>query len=160
MKKILSIICTFVLLVSLSACESKNGNANGNSSVNEFKESCTFVTYDELARNTGALRGSHIAITGKVFQVTESWGSRIYMVNMSTGTNYGQHVFVTSSNKDSIVLENDYVTIYGIAAGTQTYVTVLGAQRTIPKVNAKYIILGHPSSSVPSYEETPVPVIP
>ena len=66
-----------------------------------------------------------------------------YMLDMNTGWDFSQHVFVTfPKDNGPTILENDRVTIYGEGAGTQSYTTVLGAQRTIPKVEGAYVTLG------------------
>lgn len=42
---------------------------------------------------------------------------------------------LTSSNTTGKrILENDYITIYGVSDGLYTYETVLGAQMTVPNV--------------------------
>ena len=138
MKRILVAFYVFVLSFSLVACGQQ---AISGQDITAYQNSCVEVSYDTLARNIDSMKCERVKITGKVFQITETAFNRIYMVDMSTGMSYGQHVFVTipKNYASSIVIENDKVIVYGEVAGTQTYTTVLGAQRTIPKIEAIYV---------------------
>ena len=140
MKRIAALICAFVLVLSLAAC---GGPSRPSMSFDEYKAVCTPVDFETLARNTDAFRGAYISVSGRVFQVMDYGSYYIYMLDMSTGWDFLQHVFVTfPKNSGPTILEDDDVTIYGEGAGTQTYTTVLGAQRTIPTVEGAYITLG------------------
>lgn len=144
MKKLVSMLCAFMLVLSLTACG--GGSYTPEMGEAEYKAACTYVSYDNLARNPDGWRGTYVKIPGEVFQVIDNGGSCILMVNMKSSDPYSfevNHVYVTYTKKSSSdnFLENDDVMIYGKAMGTQTYTTVLGAQRTIPKVYAGYIDL-------------------
>ena len=43
------------------------------------------------------------------------------------------------SKDEAKILKDDIIMIYGECKGDYTYVTVLGAASTVPKINAKYI---------------------
>lgn len=144
MKKLVSMLCAFMLVLSLAACS--GGSYTPEMDEAEYKAACTSVSYDNLARDPDGWRGTYVKIPGTVFQVIENGDSCILMVNMKSSDPYSfevHHVYVTYTKKSSSdnFLENDDVMIYGKAMGTQTYTTVLGAQRTIPKVYAGYIEL-------------------
>ena len=55
---------------------------------------------------------------------------------------YGNVVYVSTGllkEDEPSLLEDDYVTIYGVGAGDYTYESVMGASITIPYINAYYI---------------------
>lgn len=144
MKKMVSMLCAFMLVLSLAACGGGSYTPEMNEA--EYKAACTSVSYDNLARDPDGWRGTYVKISGEVFQVIQNGNNYILMVDMDSSDPYSfesNHVYVTYTKKSSSdnFLEDDHVTIYGKAMGTQTYTTVLGAQRTIPKVYAGYIDL-------------------
>ena len=148
MKRIASMICAFVLALSLVACGG-SGVKSPTMSFQEYQTLCNPVSYDTLARNTEAFRNSYISVSGRVFQIIDNGSYYVYMLDMSTGWDFMQHVFVTfPKDGGPTVLENDRITIYGQGAGTQTYTTVLGAQRTIPKVAGAYITISAVANDV------------
>jgi hypothetical protein len=76
----------------------------------------------------------------------ESGDSITLRVNI-TKSKYGYYsdtVYVTytrkSENEDRI-LEDDIITIYGTLGGIETYISILGADVSLPKINAEYIEL-------------------
>lgn len=144
MKRILTAFCAFALSISLVSCSSVGTNTGENPpESDQWMNSCTEVDYDTLAHNVSGMKGQRVKITGKVFQVVNNPFSKAYMFDMrnpydTNNMNFMQHVYVTAS-KNTNLIENDQVTIYGTVEGTQTYTTVLGAQRTVPKVKAVYI---------------------
>lgn len=147
MKRIASLICAFALVLSLVACG--GGPSRPTMSFSEYAAICTPVNYETLARNTVAYDGAYISVHGRVFQVVDAGSYYVYMLDMNTGWDFSQHVYVTFPKGGVTILENDYVTIYGQGAGTQTYVTVLGAQRTIPKVEGAYITYSNSNTATP-----------
>lgn len=146
MKRVLTTICALVLSISLVACSSSGATNETEEDVAEreaWMNSCVEMDYDTLAHNASSMKGQRIKITGEVFQVMNNPFNKVYMLNMynvyiDSSGNFMQHVYVVASKKTNWI-EGDRITIYGTAEGTQTYTTVLGAQRTIPKVEAKYI---------------------
>lgn len=144
MKRILTALCAFVLSISLVSCTATGTVEEGElSERDEWMNSCTEVDYDTLAHNVNNMKGQRVKITGKIFQVVDNAFSKAYMFDMRNpydlnNMNFMQHVYVSAS-KNSNLIENDQITIYGTVEGTQTYTTVLGAQRTVPKVKMKYV---------------------
>ena len=132
----------FAFFVVLSFAVFCGGVGRPTMSLEEYKAVCVQVDYDTLARNTDSFRNTYISVSGKVFQVVDNGSYYVYMLDMSTGFEFSQHVFVTMPKGNGpTILENDHVTIYGQGAGTQTDTTVLGAQRTIRKVQGAYVTL-------------------
>ena len=144
MKRILTALCAFVLSISLVSCTATGTVEEGElSERDEWMNFCTEVDYDTLAHNVNNMKGQRVKITGKIFQVVDNAFSKAYMFDMRNpydlnNMNFMQHVYVSAS-KNSNLIENDQITIYGTVEGTQTYTTVLGAQRTVPKVKMKYV---------------------
>ena len=46
---------------------------------------------------------------------------------------------IFSDIKNSNLVEDDWVTVYGVTNGIYTYSTVLGASKSIPEISARYI---------------------
>lgn len=144
MKRLLTALCAFVLSISLVSCASSGTTGEGElSERDEWMNSCTEVDYDTLAHNVNNMKGQRVKITGKIFQVVNNAFSKAYMFDMrnpydTNNMNFMQHVYLTGS-KNSNLIENDQITVYGTVEGTQTYTTVLGAQRTVPKIKIKYV---------------------
>ena len=113
----------------------------------QFKNKCTKYTYEQLARNPESVKGDAVKLTGEVVQVvtkpTQSSSAYALRVNI-TNKGYGFYtdtVYVLYSQKpgESNILEDDKITIYGIANGEYTYTTVLGSSQTVPEIAAVYI---------------------
>ena len=105
----------------------------------DYKASCNSYSYEELARNPEAYKNKNIVLKGEVVQVIENGKKlelRIYMDGVFDDTIY---VTYTLKNGEERILEDDILNIYGSFEGLLTYETVLGANVTVPYVDAKYI---------------------
>ena len=103
------------------------------------------IDYKELLRNPEKHKGDRICFEGKITEVVdESKRSVTLRINV-TNNGYGiwdDDIYVTFEREDTgndRLLEDDIVKVYGEADGNKSYLTVLFAERTIPKVKAKYI---------------------
>lgn len=113
-----------------------------------YMSKCKSISYNELARNPKKYEGQLVKFTGEVIQVQEaqSWlYYNVYRIDV-TYQGYGYYddtVYVTYDGYDSEerILEDDIVTFYGEYKGLKTYETVMGANVTIPHVEAKYIVV-------------------
>lgn len=109
-----------------------------------YKESCEDIAYDDIARNPDDYTGRNIHFYGKVIQVQES-GNDVMLRVSTRDSGYGNWyedvvlVAYTRQDGESRILEDDFVDIYGICAGTTTYQSVLGGDITIPSMSAQYI---------------------
>ena len=118
---------------------------------NEFIAGCQVLTYEEIARNPDNYYGTKAAFTGEVVQVQEGILKNVVLrVNVTKQeyqyidtVTWKDTIYVEYKYKDgeSKILDDDIVTIYGTLKGSKTYTTVLGASVTIPRLDAKYIIL-------------------
>ena len=94
----------------------------------------TGITYDQLARTPDDYIGSKVMFYGKVIQVIES--DNKVQIRLAVDDNYDTVLLgeYESSIVSSRVLDNDYITIYGISVGTITYQSTMGGNITIPGV--------------------------
>lgn len=104
----------------------------------------TGITYDNLARDPDLYKDKKVKFKGEVLQVTEDSG--ITVIRLATEKNswggYSDDVillYIPQGLIKSRILEEDIITIYGVAKGLHTYETVLGSSITIPLVYADKI---------------------
>ncbi len=111
---------------------------------------CTTIDYKSLARNPNSYIGRNYTFTGEVIQVLNGPNNKIDLrVNVTpkryeylNETYYEDTMYVTyqySSSTESRILEDDIITLYGSFAGIYSYESVMGAQISIPLINALYI---------------------
>ncbi len=82
-----------------------------------------------------------MSVYGRVLQISTGWFSTVMRV--ATKGRYDDVFYIKCSNSlVQGIIEDDYVTIYGVCSGTETYTTVLGASITIPSMEAEKIYLG------------------
>lgn len=116
----------------------------------DYKAKCKKISYEDLARNPDQYKGEYVKFYGKVVQVQNQTllGVDIGSVILRVATKdsgydswYDDVVYVTYTKHEGEgnILEDDFVTLYGIYDGTETYTTVMGASVTIPAVDAEYI---------------------
>ena len=94
----------------------------------------TGITYSQLARTPDDYLYQKVKFEGKVIQVMED--NDTIQIRLAVGGNY-DHILLgeyDSSIVSSRVLEDDYITIYGLSSGLIIYQSTLGASITIPSV--------------------------
>ena len=94
----------------------------------------TGITYDQLARTPDEFTGQKVKFYGKVIQVIEGDGT--VQIRLAVDDNYDTILFgeYASSIVSSRVLEDDYITIYGVSYGLITYQSTMGGNISIPGV--------------------------
>lgn len=133
-------------------------------SVAEYKAVCREISYEDLARNPDSHKDEYFTFTGEVIQVVESSGSVSLRVNvtpvsiydgMESYTDmyedlYGETLASVSYYQDTIyataklkengdrILEGDIIEIYGVCQGLYKYMSVLGAEIAIPRIDVGY----------------------
>ena len=160
--KILLSVVIATLIITLSSCDflfdglsdnndginddtAKNGTNKGNQttqaqlSESEYKDLCKTYAYKELARNPENYKGEKIAMQGQVIQVLESGKNVEMRVNMNGQYEETVYIMYTLKSGEGRILENDIVNIYGTFEGLLTYESVLGAEITLPRIDAEYI---------------------
>lgn len=104
----------------------------------------TGITFNDLSRNPDDYEGKKVKFTGEVLQVSElkneiqirlatkpnSWGG--YSDNVI-------YIYFDSGLISSRILEDDIITVYGVARGLHSYTTVLGANVTLPLIEVEKI---------------------
>ncbi|HBE9726644.1 TPA: toxin regulator [Clostridioides difficile] len=99
----------------------------------------TGITYDQLARTPDDYKYKKVKFEGKVIQVIED-GDEV-QIRLAVSGNYDKVVLCSykKSITPSRVLEDDYITIRGISAGTITYESTMGGKITIPGIAVEKI---------------------
>jgi len=100
----------------------------------QFKEKCETRGYKDLLRK--ASYAEYTKIYGKVVQ---DCGSGYYRIT-SGGSRWDDVYMVTVLSDDKLV-EDDWVTCYGVTSGIYSYETVMGATQKVPWLMAKYVEL-------------------
>ncbi len=109
-----------------------------------YKDSCKTYSYNTIARDPDKYKYKYAKFTGKVVQVMEDGDEYTLRVNV-TKTRWGYDdtilVLYTRKDKESRLLEDDIITLYGILGGTYTYESIMGASITVPLMYAEYVTL-------------------
>ncbi|MEG1411703.1 MAG: toxin regulator [Terrisporobacter sp.] len=94
----------------------------------------TGITYSQLARTPDEYMLQKIKFQGKVIQVME--GDGVVQVRLAVGGNYDNIILCEYDSLivSSRVLEDDYITVYGLSAGIMTYTSTMGGEITIPSM--------------------------
>lgn len=109
----------------------------------EYKAECTYVSYEDIARNPDNYKGTFTVFSGQVAQVQESGNNVVIRLNVTRGA-YGiwedtVYIEYTKAQNESRILEDDIITVYGQLNGIKTYTAVLGNSISIPYLKAKYV---------------------
>lgn len=106
--------------------------------VEEFKKTCPQIDYKGIMRNPDKAYGTLCKATGTVLQVTKTTDTmQEFLLKLSDG-NMVYVAYFKEKGSDNI-LEDDKVTVYGMFYMTETYTTVLGAEKTVPRIPASYV---------------------
>lgn len=95
----------------------------------------TGINYEDIARDKDGLISELVTLSGKILQVMPS--EKFTQYRMAVDGNYDQMVLLEINNKDLDVniLEDDYITVYGMSRGNIEYQTVFGANKTAPAIS-------------------------
>ena len=99
----------------------------------------TDITYDNLARTPDDYEGKALCLSGEVVQLIED--SEENQIRLAVDGDYDQIILIgyDPSIVDERILEDDYITIYGISIGIYTYESTLGGMISVPAVWVEYI---------------------
>ncbi|CCL28617.1 glycosylating toxin anti-sigma factor TcdC [Clostridioides difficile] len=119
--------------------EAKKAEEQRKKEEEEKKGYDTGITYDQLARTPDDYKYKKVKFEGKVIQVIED-GDEV-QIRLAVSGNYDKVVLCSykKSITPSRVLEDDYITIRGISAGTITYESTMGGKITIPGIAVEKI---------------------
>lgn len=99
----------------------------------------TGITYDQLSRSPNDYKEQKVKFRGVVFQSFEQGSDSIIM--MAIGGDYNSILYITcpTSSLSTRVLENDWITVLGIANGLFTYESSGRGTLSVPWVTADSI---------------------
>lgn len=119
----------------------------------EFKDSCSTISFEDLSRNPDKYKGNNYKFTGQVVQVQEGWFDTVELrINVTkeefeyiddvmwTDTIYATVTIPEGADK---LLEDDVITFWGTCDGDYSYTSVLGSQISLPKIDIKYYELNN-----------------
>jgi RNA polymerase subunit RPABC4/transcription elongation factor Spt4 len=112
----------------------------------EYKAACTKIGYKELFRNYKEHNGEKVKFKGEIKQVIKDGDDSSEYLIAVTESEYGYYddnvyVVLDKSKTDTKFLEGDVVKFYGEANETYSYISVLGQEIEVPRVNALYMDL-------------------
>lgn len=106
---------------------------------------CEDIPYKQIARKPYDYEGKYARFTGKVIQVVESGLDTILRVKLNEEYQSTDDVLYVeyrrSDMRDSRILDDDKIALYGVLDGLETYSTVLNSQASIPRMIAYTIEL-------------------
>lgn len=108
--------------------------------VTEYKNTCPEMDYETIMRNPTAARGTICKVTGTIKQIVESTEYNQKMLVCNADNDYIYISFSRNEN-DDYLLEGDEISAYGMYYMTQSYTTILGETKTVPKLVADYITI-------------------
>ena len=106
--------------------------------VDSYISECVSISYSDVERNPDSYKGKKIKVSGTVAQVIEGWFDGVTLRLTSDADGNDWYISYTHKEGESRILEEDHITAYGECDGVQSVTTLLGAQRTIPRMNMKY----------------------
>lgn len=92
---------------------------------------CKDISFKELNKNPDKYYGDSIKLSGKVMQITEGRSTNYLL--MYVGGDYSQLAYIEYYN-DTNIVEDDWITVYGVCAGSYTYETKIGGSNTVPSM--------------------------
>ena len=110
--------------------------------VEDLKETCRVITYDEIARDPKALENEYVAFTGEVIQNSGNTDYRINITKNSYSYSNTVYVYYELPEDAPRFLEDDIITVYGKSLGFYTYTSILNQEITLPLVAALYVETG------------------
>lgn len=111
-------------------------------SESEYKASCRTIDYEEIARDSDALRGEYFVFSGKILQDAGDGYYRLGVTEGDLGLWASDVILFHYENSGDRILEDDMVTIWGRSRGLRCYESTIGKKITVPEIEAKYIEFG------------------
>lgn len=99
----------------------------------------TGITYDQLTRNPDDYKGEKVTFKGTVFQSTLEGNNTIIMIFVDGNYNHPLYITIPSASITSRVIENDRITVRGLANGLFTYDSSGRGRVSVPWVKADTI---------------------
>ncbi len=115
----------------------------------DYEASCEVLDYESVMRTPSDYEGKNVKVEGKVIQVQENEGifsdDVDVVLRVAENGNSDAVWYITYKRTDSNegrILEDDYITVYGVCNGITSYTALLGNEVTIPTAEAKYVVNG------------------
>ena len=121
------------------AAEEKAAKERAEKEAKEKQGYNTGITYDQLARTPDDYEYEKVKFSGEVIQVVEDESS--VTLRLAIDSDYDKVVLLIydASIVSSRVLEDDYITIYGVSNGVYTYQSTMGGNITVPLITVDKI---------------------
>lgn len=108
-----------------------------------YQKICKSISYKDLERTPGDYTGQYVKFSGYVVQVCSEADSPLYYSTYRVAT-YGKYknvvyIYVNNYGSGTRILEDDYITFYGVYDGLYTYTTVRGDKLSIPSIKVEYV---------------------
>ncbi|WOC33245.1 MULTISPECIES: OB-fold protein [Caproicibacterium] len=110
----------------------------------EYKASCKTIAFQQIARNPNKYKGQNVKLTATVQQIQDTGdGTQMLLLEADSDSEHTSDsslyaLYTPESENEDRILENDKITVYGVLNGLQTYTTVMGDSRSVPKINIRY----------------------
>lgn len=139
---IIGVCCLgLILIVGVMGLILPDAEPLSGTELEKYKASAKEISFAELNKNPDKYKGEHVKFTGEVVQIMESSGKttfRLAVTKNEYGWSYSDIILVVYKAETPIV-EKNIVTVYGDVYGSYTYESIIGAQITLPRINARYI---------------------
>lgn len=103
-----------------------------------FIESCQSYDYDDLARYPDQYIDFPIKVSGTVLQIDQGFGFDRILLTAGVPNQVIYIDYYGRRNSDPRILENDYITIYGVFKGIKSYVTVQNSLKDVPYLEGRF----------------------
>lgn len=150
-RRIMSLLMTTVLAISLIACSS--GNSSGSQSKEtEKKEYIQDSQIADLFTNPDNFEGKYVKLSGKIFTAPEKDGDKIALQAWHDPSNANNNFIVHYTSENETFNQDDYILVDGKIEGTFEGENAFGGKVTAPLIYADTI-------EVQSYMDAVVPTI-
>ena len=109
-------------------------------SLEQYKESCQKVSYDDLLRYPDDYFGKRIYTKAEIVQ---KLSEQEFHVNITEGRYgyYDDRAWLVFETVGISLIEKDIIEVWGMGLGNETYETVMGAKKTIPVILGEHVNL-------------------
>lgn len=115
--------------------------------INDYKDKCEALIYDDLIRYPENNKGKQIKYIGSVVEVIDNGE---YFSEYVVDTHVNELVYLIYPHvkeNDVRLFEDDIILFYGESTGLYDYTNASGEAKTLPKIQARYIVVGNDDCS-------------
>ena len=112
---------------------SNQENQNSQETTAFNKDDYAPLDYDVIIHNSNGLKGEKFTCSGRIIQVM----TNSYRLSLENGSFDSDIILIDYklSGEESRIAEDDYVTVWGVSKGLETYTTVLKSEVTVPRLS-------------------------